>query len=61
MEAATRLIRDINGGQLDLPHSQIQDVKTLCLNVLNFRPVFRSETAATSWTSQTEKKFGEPE
>ena len=63
VEAATRLIRDINGGNLELPKAQLRDVRAICLHILQKAdvpagPAFHG-ALDTSWPSQTEHRFGD--
>jgi hypothetical protein len=55
-EAATRILREINGRKLELPESQLEDLRVMALDILN-RPVESplKGQKAFQWPSETER------
>jgi len=63
-EAATRLIREVNGKRLDLPPAVLDDIMNVCREVLGMNnqmadiPWHPADKTMTVWPSLTANRFG---
>jgi hypothetical protein len=58
-EAATRIIREINGLRLELPFAQLEDIRAMALDILNrpVEPALKGQRAF-AWPSESDHQFG---
>lgn len=57
-EAATRLIREVNGKRLDLPPAVLDDILDVCREVLGMNNQMADSQTMTVWPSLTVNRFG---
>lgn len=57
-EAATRLIREVNGKRLDLPPAVLDDILDVCREVLGMNNQMADSQTMTVWPSMTVNRFG---
>lgn len=58
-DAATRLIREVNGKRLDLPPAVLDDILDVCREVLGMNNQVAGSHTMSTWPSLTANRFGD--